>query len=81
MFDFFIKNVNFFDGCIDIDIVVSGGKIVVVEVGIVVEVGEVIDVMGWFVLLFFVDLYFYMDVILLFGFLCMNVLGMLLEGI
>lgn len=44
----------------------------VVEVSIIVEVGEVVDVGGKLVLLFFVDSYFYMDVILLFGLLCMN---------
>lgn len=81
MFDLIIRRANLPDGREDIDIAISGGKIVAVERAINGEAGEEIDATGRLASPPFVDPHFHMDATLSLGLPRMNVSGTLLEGI
>jgi cytosine deaminase len=80
-FDLILRGANLPDGRENIDIAVSGGRIVAIEPHIAAEAGETHDARGRLVSPPFVDSHFHMDATLSLGLPRMNVSGTLLEGI
>ena len=80
-FDLIVRHANLPDSRVDVDIAVSGGRIVAVEHGIEGEAGRVIDAGGKLVSPPFIDIHFHMDATLSLGTPRLNHSGTLLEGI
>ena len=79
--DTLITNAALPDGRRNVDVAISGGRIVAVEASIAAEAGEIIDAGDHLVSPPFVDPHFHMDATLSLGLPRLNVSGTLLEGI